>query len=117
MKLPAEFAHLSVAIVCAAAGLILWDVGTRTPARVLAGIMAARGDRKRVARGLARLGSGALFFAVCALLVYLAVPPAVFRWYTLVQSAVLVAGLLVELLIGDDVRMALGLHRGPGARS
>ena len=117
MTLPAEFAHLTLAIVCAAAGLMLWDVGTRSPGRVLAAILAARGDRRRLAAGILRFGAGALFFAVCALLVYLAIPPAVFRWYTLVQTGILVAGLLVELLIGDDVRLMLGLDRGPAARS
>lgn len=96
---------------------MLWDVGTRSPGRVLAGILAARGDRAGLAAGFARFGAGTIFFLICALLVYLAVPPGIFGSYTLVQTAVLVAGLLVELLVGDDVRRMLGLHRGPGARS
>ena len=93
---------------------MFWDIGTRSPGRVVADIVAARTDRKQLAAGLGRFAAGAVFLLICALVVYLAVPSGEFRWYTLVQTGILVAGLLVELLVGDDVRQMLGLHRGAG---
>jgi hypothetical protein len=104
------------AIVCAAAGLILWDVGTRSPGRALADIAAARTKRLPLAPGIARFIAGFAFLAVSVALVYLAVPAGLFAWYGVFQTGALLAALLVELLVGDDVRFLLGLRRGSGTR-
>lgn len=102
--------------MCAAAGLILWDIGTRSPGRAFADIAAARTHRQPVAPGIVRFIAGLVFLAVSVALVYLAVPAGLFRWYTVFQTGALLAGLLVELLVGDDVRLLLGLRRGSGTR-
>lgn len=109
------FSHLVAAIVCAAAGLIIWDVGTRPPARVVTGI--AEGIRRRhsLTAGIVRFIAGAVFLVVSAALVYYAVPLSAFEWYTAFEIIALLSGLTVELLIGDDVRVLLGLRRGTGA--
>lgn len=108
------FAHLVSAIVCAAVALILWDIGTRPPGRALADITAARKAREPFGPGLLRFAAGAVFLAVSTALLYFAVPDAIFRWFTAFEIATLLSALMVELLIGDDVRAALGLRRGTG---
>lgn len=102
--------------MCAAAGLILWDIGTRSPGRAVADIAAARTRRQPLTAGIVRFVAGLAFLAVSIALVFLAVPAGLFRWYSVFQTGAFVAALLVELLVGDDVRLLLGLRRGSGTR-
>ncbi|GAC1392371.1 MAG: hypothetical protein NVSMB31_10430 [Vulcanimicrobiaceae bacterium] len=110
------FSHLVAAITCAAAGLIIWDVGTRSPLRVATSILTALRTPKTLARGVIRFLVGAVFIAASALLLILILPQNEFARYTLYQIVAFLAALAVELLIGEDVRPLLGLNRGTGAR-
>ena len=110
------FAHLLASIVCFAAGLIVWDVGTRSPAHVLIDAAAAARSPKALLRGLIRFFIGLLFVAVSIVVLFFAVPAAEAGRYMIYQIGAVVAALAVEILIGDDVRPLLGVRRGTRTR-
>lgn len=106
------FGHLAGAILCAAAGLIVWDIGTRSPSRVVADAIAAAHSARGLTRGILRFLIGLLFIAISVALLFLSLPQNEFERYTTYQIGALITGLVVELLIGNDVRPLLGLHKG-----
>ena len=106
------FTHLAGAIVCAATGLIIWDIGTRSPAHVLADAIASVRSARSLARGIFRFLLGLVFIGMSIALVALALPPSEFDRYTTYQIVAFVTALAVELLVGNDVRRLLGFRKG-----
>ncbi len=106
------FGHLAAAILCAAVGLIVWDIGTRSPAHVLADAIAAARSTRSLIRGALRFFIGLLFIAISVTVLFLALPQSEFDRYTTYQIGTFVTALAVEILIGNDVRPLLGLGKG-----
>jgi hypothetical protein len=90
------------AIVFDALAFTIWDVGTRPPLRLIRDV--ARGVRvpRVLARGLLRflIGFGLLWLA--ALVARPGMPT--MRAFTLIETGMIVAALLVEQLVGPDLR-------------
>ncbi len=106
------FGQLVAAILCAAAGLIVWDIGTRSPAHVVADAIAATHSPRSLIRGIVRFFIGLLFVAISVVLVFLALPQNEFDRSLSYQTGAFITALVVELLIGNDVRPLLGLREG-----
>ena len=96
--------RFALAIVFDALAFTIWDVGTRPPLRLMRDVA----DGVRVPRVLAQ---GVLRFLVGIGLLYLAAlvaRPAMptMRAFTLIETGMIVAALLVEQLVGPDLRRA-----------
>ena len=96
--------RFALAIVFDALAFTIWDVGTRPPLRLIHDV--ARGARvpRVLASGLLRflIGSGLLVLA--AVVARPAMPT--MRAFTLIETGMIVAALLVEQLVGPDLRRA-----------
>ncbi len=94
--------RFALAIACDALAFIVWDIGTRPPYQLASDL--ARGARYPgvLVRGILRLLAG------CALLVagFVVARPgfSTVRSFMLIQTGMLIAALIVESLIGTDVR-------------
>jgi hypothetical protein len=94
--------RIALAILLDAAALIIWDIGTRSPARLLADIRAGIHAPASIARGLLRLLTGCAAIAAAATLGVSVVSRS--ADFTIVESLTLVTALAVEALIGPDLR-------------
>ncbi|MDQ6926581.1 MAG: hypothetical protein M3154_10140, partial [Candidatus Eremiobacteraeota bacterium] len=96
--------RFALAIVFDALAFTIWDVGTRPPLRLIRDV--ARGVRlpRVLAQGVLRflIGVGLLFLA--AVIARPAMPT--MRAFTLIETGMIVAALLVEQLVGPDLRRA-----------
>jgi hypothetical protein len=95
-------ARFALAIVLDAAAFIVWDLGTRAPLDLLADLRRAVASRHGLVAGTARFVGGAALLLLGAFVA----GPALLnrRTFTVLETATLVAALLVEQLIGPDVR-------------
>jgi len=87
------------------AALVVWDIGTRSPLRLLVDVRAGLHERAAIVRGLVRLALGAL-----ALLAAVGVSaPVATRAgdFTVIECWALVIALVIEQLIGPDLRARL----------
>lgn len=82
----------------------MWDVGTRPPQRLLRDVAAGARDPAKLGAGLIRFCIGLLLLALAGLVARPALPT--LRTYTVMETAMLVAALIVEQLVGDDLRGA-----------
>jgi hypothetical protein len=91
-----------IAIVLDAAAFILWDVGTRPPLRLAHDV--ARGVRvpRVFAFGLLRLIVGAALLFAAADVARPGMPT--MQAFTFIETGMLIAALLVEQLVGPDLR-------------
>jgi hypothetical protein len=80
----------------------VWNVGTRPPRRLLRDVVAGAREPARLAAGLIRFCIGLLLLVLAGLVAQPALPT--LRTYTVMETAMLVAGLIVEQLVGDDLR-------------
>ena len=94
--------RFALAIVLDAFAFVVWDVGTRPPTRLLRDI--ARGVRvpTAVGRGTIRFLIGALLLLLAAFVARPAMPSA--HAFTVLETGMLIAALIVEALIGADLR-------------
>jgi hypothetical protein len=94
--------RFALAIVFDALAFTIWDIGTRPPLRLARDVANGVRAPRVLVRGLLRflIGFGLLFLA--ALIAGPALPTA--RAFTLVETGMLVAALLVEQLVGPDLR-------------
>ena len=96
--------RFALAIVFDALAFTIWDVGTRPPLRLVRDV--ANGVRvpRVLAQGFMRflIGIGLLFLA--AVVARPAMPT--MRAFTLIETGMIVAALLVEQLVGPDLRRA-----------
>ncbi len=94
--------RFALAIVFDALAFTVWDVGTRPPLRLVRDV--ARGVRvpRVLANGLLRFLIGLGLLVLAALVARPAMPT--MRAFTLIETGMIVAALLVEQLVGPDLR-------------
>ncbi|HEX3467286.1 MAG TPA: hypothetical protein VHT05_04340 [Candidatus Elarobacter sp.] len=97
--------RFAAAIVLDALAFVVWDVGTRPPLRLARDV--ARGVRvpRFLALGLLRFIAGALLLFAAADVARPGMPT--MQAFTFIETGMLVAALLIEQLIGPDLRRAL----------
>jgi hypothetical protein len=96
--------RFALAIVFDALAFTIWDVGTRPPLRLVRDV--ARGVRvpRVLASGLLRFSIGFGLLVLAAVVARPAMPT--MRAFTLIETGMIVAALLVEQLVGPDLRRA-----------
>ena len=96
--------RFALAIVFNALAFTIWDVGTRPPLRLVRDVANGARVPRVFAQGLLRflIGAGLLFLA--AVVARPAMPT--MRAFTLLETGMIVAALLVEQLVGPDLRRA-----------
>jgi len=82
----------------------VWDVGTRPPRRLLRDVAAGAREPARLGAGLIRFCIGLLLLVLAGLVARPALPT--LRIYTVIETATLIAALIVEQLVGDELRGA-----------
>jgi hypothetical protein len=94
--------RFALAIVFNAMAFVVWDVGTRPPLHLARDV--ARGARVPavLARGLVRFAIGAGLLFLAAVIARPGIPT--LRAFTLIETGMLIAALMVETLIGPDLR-------------
>ncbi len=97
--------RFAFAIVMDALAFILWDVGTRPPLQLARDV--ARGVRtpRTFAYGMLRLITGAALLFLAADVARPGMPT--MQAFTFIETGMLVAALLVEQLVGPDLRRQL----------
>ena len=94
--------RIAFAIVLDTAALIIWDIGTRSPARVVADLRSGARNRVSIARGSLRFLTGALALVAAA---SLTAPIVRAPWdATIIECWALVTALVLEGLVGPDLR-------------
>jgi hypothetical protein len=96
--------RFAVAIVFDALAFTVWDVGTRPPVALARDLAAGARVPRRFAAGALRFVFGLALLLLAALVARPVMPTA--RAFTVLETAMLVAGLLVEQLVGPDLRRA-----------
>jgi hypothetical protein len=87
------------------AALVVWDIGTRSPLRLLVDVRAGLRKRAAIVRGLVRLVLGALALLAAA---GVSAPVATRAGdFTVIECGALVIALVIEQLIGPDLRARL----------
>ena len=96
--------RFALAIVFDALAFTIWDVGTRPPLRLIHDVASGIRAPRVLVRGALRfaIGFGLLFLA--AVVARPAMPT--MRAFTLIETGMIVAALLVEQLVGPDLRRA-----------
>ncbi len=96
--------RFALAIVFDALAFTIWDVGTRPPLRLIRDVASGVRMRRVFVQGVLRflIGLGLLFLA--AVVARPAMPT--MRAFTLIETGMIVAALLVEQLVGPDLRRA-----------
>jgi hypothetical protein len=80
---------------------VVWDIGTRSPLRLAADVRAGLRKKSAIAAGAARFAIGALALLASAAI---SAPLASRVDFTIVEVWALVTALLLEQLIGPDLR-------------
>jgi len=88
---------------------VIWDVGTRSPRRLLGDVAAGARVPARLAAGLTRFAIGLGLLLLAALVAAPAIPTT--RAYTVLETGMLIAALIVEQLLGDELRGAVRKRR------
>lgn len=94
--------RFALAIILDALAFTIWDVGTRPPLRLWRDMTRGARVRRSLARGILRFVTGFALLLLAALIARPAIPSA--RAYTLLETGMLAVALLVEGLIGPDLR-------------
>ncbi len=98
--------RFALAIVFDALAFTVWDVGTRPPTQLARDIArGVRTPRLLLARGLVRFALGVALLFLAAEIARPAMPT--LRAFMLIETGMLIAALLVENLVGPDVRRRL----------
>jgi hypothetical protein len=94
--------RFALAIVFDALAFVVWDVGTRPPLQLARDL--ARGARTpaKLVRGLLRFLIGCALLSLAALIARPGMPT--LRAFTLIETGMLIAALIVENLVGPDLR-------------
>lgn len=94
------FVRLVAVVLCWVVALVVWDIGHNAPFRLV-----------RARRGILRLAVG--LGAACVALVALAqtLPPGTNEMYSVYAIGTFCTGFVVDLLIGDSLRAAVGGKR------
>jgi hypothetical protein len=84
---------------------VIWDVGTRPPLRLVQDVAAGVRSPRSIVRGIVRFVVGALLLVLAGVVARPAMPTT--RAFTIIETGMLIAALLVEQLVGNDLRRAL----------
>ena len=96
--------RFAVAIVFDALAFTVWDVGTRPPLRLFRDVASGVRAPRRFAAGALRFAFGAVLLVFGAAVARPAMPS--FGVFTVLETLMLVAALIVEQLVGPDLRRA-----------
>ncbi len=94
--------RFALAIAFDALAFVVWDVGTRSPAQLLRDVAAAVPRPVIVVRGVLRFLAGAALLALAFAVARPGFPTS--RSFMVIQTGMLIAALIVENLIGPDLR-------------
>ncbi len=94
--------RFALAIVFDALAFTIWDVGTRPPVRLIRDVAIGVRVPRVLARGVLRFLIGLGLLVLAAVVARPAMPTA--RAFTLIETGMIVAALLVEQLVGPDLR-------------
>jgi hypothetical protein len=108
------FGRLLCAIALETLALIVWNIGTRPPDRLLRDVQGAWRNPGALARGVVAFVAGSVLIAAAAVLILPALPDPVDE-FAPVEIIMFLAAIVAEHLIGDDVRRAV--RRGVARRS
>ena len=97
--------RFAVAIVFDALAFTVWDVGTRPPLQLARDIVRGVRIPKVLVRSLIRFALGIALLFLAAEIARPAMPT--LRAFMLIETGMLIAALLVETLIGPDLRRRL----------
>ena len=97
--------RFAIAIAFDALAFIVWDVGTRPPTQLVRDVVRGVQSPQPFARGLIRLALGVALLFLAAVVARPAIPT--LRAFMLIETGMLIAALLVENLIGPDLRHRL----------
>lgn len=100
--------RFAFAVVFDALAFTIWDVGTRPPLRLVRDVAAGARDRGTLGRGCLRFAVGLALLILAAVVARPAMPT--MRAFTVIETGMLIAALLVESLVGADLRS--GARRG-----
>ncbi len=97
--------RIAAAVVLDSTAFVIWNVGTRSPAALIAAIRAGMRVRASFTRGLLRFTAGALAILNA---VWISLPIAVRpNDETIVECLTIVTALLIEQLVGPKLRARL----------
>jgi len=99
------FVRFAVAILLDALAFTLWDVGTRPPLRLARDVAAGVRFPRVLAVGVLRFIFGAALLLAAADVARPGIPS--MHAFTLLETGMLIAALLVETFVGPDVRRRL----------
>ena len=94
--------RFAIAIVFDALAFIVWDVGTRPPVQLARDVARGAVVPAVLARGVLRFVTGFALLFLAATIARPGMPT--LRAFTLIETGMLIAALLVENLIGPDLR-------------
>jgi len=97
--------RFALAIVFNALAFTIWDIGTRPPLRLIRDVAAGVRVPRVLAGGLLRFLIGLGLLMLAAVVARPAMPT--MRAFMLIETGMLIAALLVENLIGPDLRRRL----------
>ena len=96
--------RFALAIVLDALAFTIWDIGTRPPLRLIRDVASGVRVPRVLARGVLRFLIGFGLLLLAAVVARPAMPT--MRAFTLIETGMIVAALLVEQLVGPDLRRA-----------
>jgi len=96
--------RFALAIVFDALAFTVWDVGTRPPLRLMRDVAIGVRIPRALASGILRFLIGLGLLVLAALIARPATPTR--AAFTLIETGMIVAALLVEQLVGPDLRRA-----------
>lgn len=96
--------RFALAIVFDALAFTIWDIGTRPPVRLIRDVASGVRVPRVLARGVLRFLIGFGLLLLAAVVARPAMPT--MRAFTLIETGMIVAALLVEQLVGPDLRRA-----------
>ncbi len=106
-------ARVAGAIVLDALAFIVWNVGTRTPLALLADLRKGLNDRRVLGIGVVSAIVGFVFIMAATVVLFPAIANPV-RDLSVFELLTFLVALLVEVLVGDDVRRLVGIGQPPG---
>jgi hypothetical protein len=97
--------RFALAIVCNALAFVVWDVGTRPPRELVRDVVRGARVPAVLARGLLRFVAGSALLFAALVIARPGIPS--LRAFTFIETGMLIAALLVETLVGPDLRRRL----------
>lgn len=97
--------RFAIAIVFDALAFTIWDVGTRPPTQLVRDIVRGVRAPRLLVSGLIRFALGIALLFLAAEIARAAMPS--LRAFMLIETGMLIAALLVENLVGPDLRRRL----------